>query len=181
MDKLWEVPKDQLYSSANTSVNTKKLPRIYSLIEERFSWNKDDVVFDLGSGKGTAHIREFLCKNECIYVPYDPYHFSEEQNKLAVDTVKNFGGADVVVCSNVLNVIREKHIREQVLRQAYEILKSEGVLYIYIYNADNTQKGRCTKEGCWQNNRPTRSYMREVGKVFPQIKRIGDLIIAKKS
>ena len=62
----------QEFTSANTSINTKKLPAIYNKID----WNKliGKTVFDFGCGKQETInlIRDFLEKYDIDYIPYDP-------------------------------------------------------------------------------------------------------------
>ena len=96
-------PVRQSYSSKNTSVNSKKLPAIYNKIK----WNSfsGQTVLDIGAGKYTQHIKSFLSRWGIHYVPFDPYNCSAEDNLYA-----SCVHPDVVICSNVFNVIKEKEV-----------------------------------------------------------------------
>ena len=94
---------EQKYTSKNTSVNKTKLPLVYSKID--WSKLKGKKVLDYGAGKYTDHIREFLKSYKIKYFPFDPYNCSDKENNAALHA-----NVDVIICSNVLNVILEDEI-----------------------------------------------------------------------
>ena len=49
--------------------------------------------------------------------------------------------------------------------------------YFSTYEGDGKGRGRVTVKG-WQNNRKTKTYLREVRSVFPKAERRGSTIIA---
>lgn len=139
----------QSYSSKNTSVNSKKLPAVYNKIKWRsFS---GQTVLDIGAGKYTQHIKDFLSYWGIHYVPFDPYNCSAEDNLYA-----SCVHPDVVICSNVFNVIKEK----EVIYDLYSMIASFNVpFFITIYEGDKSWVGRETKKDCYQRNETIDAYI----------------------
>lgn len=145
----------QTYTSANTSVNSKRLPAIYKKID----WNKiknyygDLVVLDIGAGKYTQHIKEYIESKGGEYIPYDPYNLSPADNLYAS---ANFDRANVIICSNVFNVIKET----DVIYDLHEMITKYNVPYfISVYEGDRSWIGHETKKGCWQRNETIDAYL----------------------
>lgn len=138
----------QEFTSANTSINSKKLPAIYKMISDLVTEN--DNVIDFGCGKYFDNYN--LPAN---YHGYDPYNRpnSEELN------IKY----DVALCSNVLNVIMEKEVRRQLLEDLKHIAKR---VFITVYEGDKSGKGKKTKEDCYQLNRKHNDYIPELIEVW---------------
>ena len=145
----------QTYTSASTSVNSKRLPAIYKKID----WNKlkvkygDLVVLDIGAGKYTQHIKEYIESKGGEYIPYDPYNLSPADNLYAG---ANFQRATVVICSNVFNVIKEMDVIYDIHDM---IIKYKVPYFISIYEGDKSWIGRETKKGCWQRNETIDAYL----------------------
>lgn len=162
----------QEFSSAATSINSNKLPAIYNMVEFR----PGDVVVDFGGGKFDNAVNYLKDKNVTLLV-YDPYNRSAEHNKEVLRLLKEHGGADAAVNSNVLNVIKEPEAREAVLRNIKKITKRGAPIYITVYEGRGDGAEGPTKSG-YQLNRKTGDYMDEVGSVFSNVKRKGKLITA---
>lgn len=163
----------QNYTSANTSINSTKVPAVF----RKVPW-KGGVNFDLGGGKfdtATEYLERFGVTN----LIYDPYNRSLEHND---DVLAKAFAEEVDTCtiSNVLNVISEKDARWLLLRLAREALKLGGCCYITVYEGDRSGMGRVTKKDCWQNNLPLREYLSEVREVFPNAHVINGMIVAVK-
>ena len=149
----------QTYTSANTSVNSKRLPAIYKKID----WNKlkvvkcgDLVVLDIGAGKYTQHIKEFIGSKGGEYGPYDAYNRSPADNLYAGG---NFDRANIIICSNVFNVIKEMEI----IYDIHDMITRYGVAYfITVYEGDKSWIGHETKKGCWQRNEDIYAYILNV-------------------
>lgn len=163
---------EQEFSSAATSINSAKLPAIYNMVEFR----PGDVVVDFGGGKFDNAVNYLKDKDVTLLV-YDPYNRSAEHNKEVLRILKEHGGADAAVNSNVLNVIKEPEAREAVLRNIKKITKRGAPIYITVYEGRGDGAEGTTKSG-YQLNRKTSDYMDEVGKVFSNVKRKGKLITA---
>lgn len=163
---------EQEFSSAATSINSTKLPAIYNMVEFR----PGDVVVDFGGGKFDNAVNYLKDKDVTLLV-YDPYNRSAEHNKEVLRLLKEHGGADAAVNSNVLNVIKEPEAREAVLRNIKKITKRGAPIYITVYEGRGDGAEGPTKSG-YQLNRKTGDYMDEVGSVFSNVKRKGKLITA---
>lgn len=163
---------DQEYDSANTSINSTKLPAIYNMV----NFPKGAVVLDYGGGKfdnAVAYLESIGCKG---YV-YDPYNRSAEHNREVIKTIRANGGADITLCSNVLNVIKEPEARQNVLENIKKLTKPSGKVYITVYEGKGDGAEGPTKSG-YQLNRKTAGYVDEVKEVFPEASRKGKLICA---
>lgn len=148
----------QTYTSAGTSVNSKRLPAIYKKIDwEKIKGHYNDlVVLDIGAGKYTQHIKEYIESKGGEYIPYDPYNLSPADNLYAS---ANFDRATVIICSNVFNVIKE----EKVIYDLHNIIVSYNVPYfISIYEGDKSWIGHETRRGCWQRNEEILAYILNV-------------------
>lgn len=163
---------DQEFDSADTSINSTKLPAIYKMI----TIPEGSVGIDFGGGKwdnAIEHIRD-LGATLCVY---DPYNRSKAYNKETLKTLRANGGADWAVTSNVLNVIKEPSARKAVLENISKITKSGAPIYITVYEGRGDAKEGVTKSG-YQLNRKTADYIEEIQEVFPDAKRKGKLIVA---
>ena len=141
----------QKYTSANTSVNSKRLPAIY----KKINWNlfRGGVVLDIGAGKYTEHIKNYLKAWDITYLPYDPYNLSVADNLYASC---RFHEATCVICSNVFNVIREM----EVIYDLHKLITSFRVPYfITVYEGDKSWIGTETRKGCWQRNETKDAYV----------------------
>lgn len=137
---------NQRYTSANTSINSKKLPRIYSLV----TVGDDETVLDYGCGKFFDSYG--LGEN---FFGYDPYNRNEPE---VLDRTY-----DVALCSNVLNVIAEQEVRLDILRKLKELAKR---IYITVYEGDRSGNSRVTKDDCFQMNWSRGNYIPELVAVF---------------
>ena len=138
----------QKYTSANTSINSSKLPRIYSLVKNQIK--EDDLVIDYGCGK---YFDSYQLGSQ--YFGYDPY------NRNNPDLLEN--EYDVALCSNVLNVIMESEERIKVLEQLKKLAKK---VFITVYEGDKSGEGRESKKDCYQLNRKQGDYIPEIVAVF---------------
>ncbi len=166
---------EQEFTSERTSINSTKLPAIYSLV----NFPKGSVVIDFGGGKfdiGTEYLEEQGCEG---YI-YDPYNRSSQHNRNVLKALRSHGGADIALCSNVLNVIKELEARIQVLKNIAKITKPSGKVYITVYEGSGNGNEGATKSG-YQLNRKTADYLEEIQSVFSDAKRKGKLIIATNS
>ena len=163
---------DQEYDSAATSINSNKLPAIYRMV----SFNEGDVVVDFGGGKFDNAVEYIRDKGATLCV-YDPYNRSAEHNKEVLRILRENGGADAAVNSNVLNVIKEPEARKNVLENIARITKPGAPIYITVYEGKGNGQEGPTKSG-YQLNRKTADYLEEIQEVFPDATRRGKLITA---
>ena len=140
----------QKYTSANTSVNSTKLPKLYGLVATEL---KGKRVIDYGCGK---YFDSYVGKVDAAELDgYDPYNRPDETVKS-----KRF---DVALCSNVLNVIDDSTERANVL---YALKELAPTSFITVYEGDGSGIGRATKADCYQLNRKRGDYLPELVEVF---------------
>lgn len=166
---------DQEYDSAATSINSNKLPAIYKMV----NFEPGKVYLDFGGGKFDNGVYFVKDKGATLLV-YDPYNRSDEHNKQVLAELKENGGADAGLNSNVLNVIKEPEARLAVLRNLKRMVKPGGDIYITVYEGSGKGNEGPTKAG-YQLNRKTEGYMDEVRQIFPDAQRRGKLIHAVNS
>lgn len=138
----------QKYTSANTSINSKKLPSIYRLVSNRIT--EKDTVIDYGCGKFFDNYNL-----DQRFSGYDPYN--RPNNELLNRKY------DIALCSNVLNVIMEKEQRIDVLRK---LKKLAGKVFITVYEGNGSGVGKVSKDDCYQLNRKRGDYTPELVEVF---------------
>jgi len=133
---------------------------------KKIPWEPGQINLDVGGGrfdKATNYLKDLGVENIVI----DPHARSLEHNYEAASRLTSLGRADSATLSNVLCVIREKKKRLDALRFCCSMLKPGGKLYVSIYAGDGTGRGKSTKSKTWQNNRPLRTYLKEIKEIFP--------------
>ncbi len=165
---------DQEISSAETSINSSKIPTLFHLVD----FKDGSLNLDYGGGK-FDNVADYLeSEYGATNLVYDPYNRSSEHNKAVLDQVRKNGGADTVTCSNVLNVIKEPSARLAVIRNCKNYLKNGGTAYFTVYVGDSSGVSKITSKG-YQLNQKTPWYVDEISQVFSNVSRKGQLIIAK--
>jgi 2-polyprenyl-3-methyl-5-hydroxy-6-metoxy-1,4-benzoquinol methylase len=169
----------QRYPSNGTSI--KQVPAILRLIDKQAEfpelfWARNRRVLDYGGGK-YDELTNLLAERGVTSMVYDPFNRSEDHNKLVWKTFLH-RRADIALCSNVLNVIKEPEVRREVLRDIKRMTKPSGMVFFTVYEGDKSSRGRKTTKG-WQANRPTRNYLREIRKEFASVQIKGKLIYAQ--
>ena len=170
---------EQEYSSADTAINGKqgKLPAVFSkaIIPD------GALVLDYGGGtpESEAVAQSYLDQFGATEMLYDPYNQSADHNRSVISELKKNGGADVAVCSNVLNVIKEPEVRLDVLQKIARLLKPGATAYISVYEGNGSGEGGATQNGkSYQNKRKLGTYLEEIQSVFPDAVRKGAVIVA---
>jgi len=152
----------QKITSANTSINSLKLPKIFNqinwdkLTEDYIKKNgititadKSPIILDYGAGKYTAHIRKVCADHGWGYVAYDPYNGSDKDWDKKTPSL--------IVCSNVLNVIQD----DDILNDIHEWIYNRKIPYlITVYEGDKSGNGKETKKDCYQRNDKIINYKR---------------------
>ena len=152
----------QRVSSANTSVNSKKVPRLFKAV----TWQPGTTNLDYGGGKWDT-ATEYLKKKGVENHIYDPFNRGVVENNRTMSRWKY----DTVTLSNVLCVIEDAGTRRGLVDLAMAHLKVGGTLYITIYEGDRSRCGKQTKKDCWQNNQPLKFYAEELTDLKPEIKK----------
>lgn len=73
---------------------------------------------------------------------------------------------NIALCSNVLNVVKERSIRDLILR---ELRRLAPLVYITVYEGNGTGVGKVSKKDCWQENRKLADYTNELKSVFRNV------------
>ena len=162
----------QAVDSAATSL--RQVPALFS---------KDFFVpgtrnMDIGGGKydlGT----DFLAGRGVASQVFDPFNRSQAHNEAVFDSLLRHGPADTATVANVLNVIKERGSRRNVIHQANRAIRPEGSAFFQIYEGVPEYRGvgMRTAKG-WQNNLPTSAYMDDILDFFNRADRRGNIIIA---
>jgi len=177
-----EEESKQEFNSAKTS--RKQVPALHKFLVKKNLIPDNAFVLDYGGGKfdlGKEYI-ETEVEGATLFV-YDPFNRTEEHNNTVMAKVKS-ENPDVILLANVLNVIKEKNIRQNILKEIKKY-KGNGKLYISVYEAPKKENyeeteayvGQMTKDG-WQNAQPTSYYLPEVKKIFPEAMIKNNIIIA---
>ena len=189
-DDLWDVPTQKI-TSADTSINSSKLPAGYSKLKDMDVFKPGQRVVDIGGGRFDNAVED-LAKQDVELQVYDPFNRAPEHNQVVKELVAD-GGADIAVSNNVLNVIEEPENIKRVVQQAENAIKPGDKAYFTIYQGDGKGVGRITKEKknkdgtvepkSYQRNEKTDAYVPRVEEVFGKgnVERKGDVIIATKN
>lgn len=174
----------QEYSSAQTAINGKhgKLPAVF----KKASIPNGSLVLDYGGGtaESEAVAQNYLDQFDAKEMLYDPFNQTADHNREVVSILRKNGGADVAICSNVLNVVKEQEVRLDILKKIRKLLKSGATAYISVYEGPDagSGKGKVTQNGAsYQNNKKLANYLEEVQAVFPDAKKKGNVIVAPNS
>lgn len=136
-----DVPSQQ-FSSANTSINSSKLPRLYNIINGLTHC----TVVDYGCGKYTDHIIDWAMNRDIWWYGYDKYNQPDDANECAI---KHLADADYIFCSNVLNVIAEDDVIANIIK---DIVRPHATTIITVYEGDRSGVGRVTGADQYQRN-----------------------------
>ena len=106
---------------------------------------------------------------------YDPFNRSKEHN---MKVLENYVLPNYIVCSNVLNVIKEESIVIDVLQKMKLYSRPGTIIYIAIYEGDRSGIGKQSKKDSWQRNEKAGNYKSIIEKVFGVAE--GNAIVTKK-
>ena len=137
----------QEYTSANTS--RRQVPKLARAIV--YDLHPGSTILDYGCGK-YPNTKKFFTDTKINYTGYDPYHLTEEENRIALS--KKY---DYAICCSVLNVIKEKEIRQAIMLHLTQLANTS---IISIYEGDRSGVGKKTRYG-WQNHQRTKFYISE--------------------
>jgi hypothetical protein len=161
----------QAIGSADTSIPQVAVA-LRALREHLGKKGKGHVNLDLGGGRYDLGI-EFMREKNIANMVYDPFNRDIMHNFDIVERVRGTP-PDSVTIPNVLNVVAEKAIQSDIMRQAAKAVKKDGTVYIQIYVGDSKRVGRVTKEkkgepSTWQNNAPLKDYLGVVSEWFDDV------------
>lgn len=168
----------QEFTSKRTSINSKKVPALFTAAEKLNAFAGKRTVFDYGCGAyDTA--KEFVEGKGCLYMGYDKYNRPDSANlaSLMVALVNNI---DIVTCSNVLNVVAEPEIMENIISDCADIVSENGVVYFTVYEGNKSGIPSYSKErDSFQANKKTTDYIPILEKYFTYVEKHGKLLICR--
>ncbi|MFS1426774.1 hypothetical protein LMH73_006235 [Vibrio splendidus] len=177
LNELW-LNNAQQFTSKQTSINAKSTPKVFGIGAKLNLFKKGTVNLDLGGGKfesGSEYLRTLDVSN----IIYDPYNRDCIDNLKALIEIKK-KPVDSVTISNVLNVIQEDSVKLQLIKQAYDALKPNGILIITVYEGNKSGVGAVSKKDCWQENRRLVSYLPIITDVFGSSQITSGSIVCRK-
>lgn len=143
----------QEYSSANTAINTTKLPAIYNALNPTALWGLK--IFDYGIGKvQTLHnIQRWGIINNITVIGYDKFNLPRRYNQ---DMLKHLPKSNIIICSNVICTIKEDQIVQSIIDT---ITKQSKPFFFKLYECNKSGIGSSNKPDCWQRNMRTKDYL----------------------
>lgn len=148
---------NQEYTSKDTSINT--ITRVYKTVDI-----SNKVILDYGGGKYDTN-KEYVSQFNSVLYVYDPFNRKDDENAFSIQKILENNGADIVVCANVLNVIKEDEIIKNILIDLFYYLKKNGIIYIQIYEGNKSGIGTVTSRG-YQRNQKTQDYLDFIDDVY---------------
>jgi len=123
-------------------------------------------VLDYGAGLSHEKARECILKNGAnAYNWYDPYWNSTGGNVYALMNAP----FDVILCSNVLNVIDDNEALFNAVYHMLSLIKhgadGNGVILLTVYEGDRSGVGCATRDG-YQRNLKTSAYVEMIQEKF---------------
>lgn len=117
-------------------------------LESAMPWMQ--YILDFGCGKYT--LAEHVVREAGhVYLPYDPYNRDEATNRWSIcNAVKH---CDIIVCSNVLNVLDSPHLVHSVIAQIELIATKNTQVIFTVWEGDRSGRGKYTKNGFQANQK----------------------------
>ena len=147
----------QNYSSMDTSINSRKAPAIYNKLNKLGLMNNATII-DYGCGKYTSLLRETAMKMGAKEIKFfDPFNIPELEN-FETKVFALYNDVDIVIMSNVINVIDTDSSVEEAVINALSLSKYNTV-YITVYQGNKSGLGKQTKPDCYQRNMTTKMWL----------------------
>ena len=188
IEAKFDATSSQKYSSAKTArANASRAkskgvtPKLYTSVEFKEGNNLD---YGCGAPETVKVVDEYLKNLGVKNYHYDKTYFPD--TKVFKD---NF--YDSVTASNLLNVV-PREVREEIIQNAYDVLKPNGKFYITVnyvkdYIKDTQGKkvpsgiaAEMEKDDSYQANLGVNVYIDEIRKVFDKVTFKKGVVIAEK-
>lgn len=138
---------------------------------KKIKWN-DYIglrILDYGAGKYPELVQNYILEEYGIEIEsYDPYN--------PVISVIPEGQFDMILCSNVLNVLSSDDILRQTIQDISNKTLSTGEVHIQIYFGDSSGISKETTKG-WQRNIKTEYYVDILYEHFEEVEAFYNKII----
>jgi hypothetical protein len=165
-----------MITSAKTA--RKQIPAIYKLVLKEFGWEEGSVNFDIGGGPWDLFSDKLWETHMIENLLYDPYNRDKSHNdfvKMQICRLRDLDAIHTVTIANVLNVIKSREDRKNVLSLAKVAFPQR--VYITVYEGSEKYEAQETRDG-WQEYRKLPTYLDEVREFFPDAYIKGKLLIA---
>lgn len=160
----------QEFTSKNTSINKGKLPAIYGKLNWEIieatnqSYGVDNTVIDYGCGKYTQHIIDFLNEKNFAFYGYDLYNQSWANNVATLDLLSSEQKIGVIICSNLLCVIKEDEIIQDIVNK---ITATKQPYFFTVWEGNKTGVGKQTGSDQYQRNEKLQNIYEKFFKDIP--------------
>lgn len=121
--------------------NANKLPYLLKYLKDT-----KQTILNYGCGKYYKKHKEMFGNNLLNYDKYIP----------EINIIPNDNDFEIVVCSNVLNVIQDNKEIQDILNY-FDTLKGKKI-YITIYEGDKSNIEKITTIGTYQKNKPLKDW-----------------------
>lgn len=156
----------QEYSSKDTSIS------VVNKVYKQYNFRPFTTVLDYGGGKYDKN-KDYMQQKQVNVLVYDKYNRSEEENLYAL-SVPHY---DYLVCSNVLNVIKEDVVIDEILKHMRSL---NADLYLFsVYEGDKSGTGKVTKKG-YQRNQKLAFYKSLLEQYFTKVENKKGILVCKK-
>lgn len=160
--------KTQTYTSAATSINSIKLPAVYTRVSDSaYQWA--DKLLDYGCGRYVDHLISYATERGCVWHGYDRFNRDATDNAHALEGFSKSENSlthRMVFCSNVLNVIDSDDVVKGVAGFLTSCAISGAAVMVTVYEGDRSGIGRPTKADCYQRNEKIAEYLKYFDKNF---------------
>ena len=167
----------QLHTSADTSINKDKLPAIYGKARKHGYLKTGIEVLDYGCGKFPQLAQKYLKDIGAWHIGYDKYNLSNNDNAKAFLYGINTG-YDLVLCSNVLNVIDDDAEMKNVIKNCMDLTRGNAIFT--VYEKDKSGNGQETKPDCYQRNQPIVFYQNVIEAMGYNVERVDGMLVVSK-
>lgn len=128
-----------------------KSETVVNAIKAYVQQGKYPLILDYGAGKSAELAKNWFAPIGGSYTAYDPYNIPGSSTALAIMDY------DIVLCSNVLNVINDIDAMRHAIRNILFHLAHDGTAFFKVYEGNKSCIGQRTAKG-WQQNKPTEYY-----------------------
>ena len=103
-----------------------------------------------------------------IWHGYDAFNRTEEENELELEAFREESDFfnQMVICSNVLNVIDSEEIIAWIAARFMAWADAGAAVMVTVYEGDKSGIGRATKADCFQRNEKIANYLKYFDKSF---------------
>lgn len=167
--------KDQKSAAMNPATATTSLNQVPAL--HKFVATLGLSVFDYGAGKkGKIDAFYASLKLPRVYLPFDPFNRTREENEASIKYLEDFG-VDIVTCSNVLNIL-EDWAMVNFIRNLAETTKEtfKGVCLVSVYHKPS-MPCPMPRKGYVQRNQPIAAYVKYLEKDFTKVQKLGKFLV----